>query len=99
MTTTAPRIRQYEQVQRRIDLKPSLSVTSKRTAPQWHWPARTFVSRTMCLCLRFRSVFTPKGVSRQFAPGDRLRLRLTTIRAGVFEPNTLYDHLHGQERD
>src|SRR5712675_2238422 len=47
MATTAPRMRQYEHVQRRIELKPSLSVASKRTAPQWHWPARTFVSSTM----------------------------------------------------
>jgi hypothetical protein len=34
-------------VQRRIELKPSLSVASKRTAPQWHRPARMFVSLTM----------------------------------------------------
>jgi hypothetical protein len=42
-----PRMRQYEHVQRRIELKPSLSVASKRTAPQWHCPDRTLASSTM----------------------------------------------------
>jgi hypothetical protein len=41
-------------VQRRIELKPSLSVASKRTVPQWHWPARTFVSSTITPNLLFR---------------------------------------------
>src|SRR5262245_23913714 len=35
-TATAPRIRQYEQVQRRALLNPSLNFTRKRTVPQWH---------------------------------------------------------------
>src|ERR1700720_2932225 len=35
-TATAPRIRQYEQVQRRAVLKPSVNFTRKRTVPQWH---------------------------------------------------------------
>src|SRR5581483_2982863 len=30
-----------------MELTPSLRVTSKRTAPQWHWPARTFASPAM----------------------------------------------------
>src|SRR5258705_5947333 len=47
MATTAPRMRQYEHVQRRIELKPSLRVASKRTAPQWHCPDRTLASSTM----------------------------------------------------
>jgi hypothetical protein len=33
-TATAPRIRQYEQVQRRAVLKPSVNFTRKRTVPQ-----------------------------------------------------------------
>src|SRR5262249_44450501 len=35
-TATAPRIRQYEQVQRRAVLNPSVNFTRKRTVPQWH---------------------------------------------------------------
>jgi hypothetical protein len=34
-TATAPRIRQYEQVQRRMVLKPSNNLTRNRTVPQW----------------------------------------------------------------
>jgi hypothetical protein len=37
-TATAPRIRQYEQLQRRTVLDPSVSFTRKRTALQWHAP-------------------------------------------------------------
>jgi hypothetical protein len=33
-TATAPRILQYEQVQRRAVLKPSVNFTRKRTVPQ-----------------------------------------------------------------
>src|SRR5262249_5307291 len=35
-TATAPRIRQYEQVQRRALLNPPVNFTRKRTVPQWH---------------------------------------------------------------
>ena len=38
VTATAPRIRQIEQVQRRADAKPSVSVTVNFTAPQWQAP-------------------------------------------------------------
>ena len=40
VTATAPRIRQIEQVQRRADAKPSVSVTVNFTAPQWQEPLR-----------------------------------------------------------
>jgi hypothetical protein len=33
-----------------MELKPSLSVASNRTTPQWRWPAQTFVSLSMCRC-------------------------------------------------
>jgi hypothetical protein len=39
VTATAPRIRQIEQVQRRPEAKPLVSVTVKRTAPQWQAPS------------------------------------------------------------
>jgi hypothetical protein len=35
-TTTAPRIRQKEQLQRRAVFNPSESSTVNATAPQWH---------------------------------------------------------------
>src|ERR1700754_4796894 len=35
-TATAPRMRQYEQLQRRAVRRPSVSLTVKRTVPQWH---------------------------------------------------------------
>jgi hypothetical protein len=44
VTATAPRIRQIEQVQRRAEANPSVSVTVNRTAPQWHAP----LNRTGC---------------------------------------------------
>lgn len=44
MATTAPRIRQKEQLQRRIDLKPPASIASNFTAPQWHRPDLMMVS-------------------------------------------------------
>jgi hypothetical protein len=40
VTATAPRIRQIEQVHRRAEAKPSVSVTVNRTAPQWQAPLR-----------------------------------------------------------
>jgi hypothetical protein len=38
VTATAPRIRQIEQVQRRAEAKPPVSVATNSTAPQWHEP-------------------------------------------------------------
>src|SRR3954469_18327098 len=71
MATTAPRMRQYEHVQRRIELRPSLSVTSKRTAPQWHWPARILLSPAMPR-LRFGSLvnFDVGGLDHRPPLGD-----------------------------
>jgi hypothetical protein len=43
-TATAPRIRQYEQVQRRAVLNPSVNFTRKRTVPQWHAASISSVS-------------------------------------------------------
>src|SRR5262249_46532799 len=43
-TATAPRIRQYEQVQRRALLNPSVNFTRKRTGPQWHAASLSSIS-------------------------------------------------------
>src|SRR5262245_48491280 len=43
-TATAPRILQYEQVQRRALLNPSVNFTRKRTVPQWHAASISLVS-------------------------------------------------------
>jgi hypothetical protein len=55
-------------VQRRIELKPSLSAASKRTAPQWHWPARTFVSPTMLPVSPVQITDLNTNVSLKFEP-------------------------------
>jgi len=49
-------------VQRRIELKPSLSLASNRTAPQWHWPAQTFASPGIAhvSCFERRPAFNMK---------------------------------------
>ncbi|GAB0118855.1 hypothetical protein Acid7E03_29270 [Acidisoma sp. 7E03] len=52
---------------RRAVASPSLSLASKRTAPQWHWPRQVFVSSDMLMTL-LRNDFT---VDRTRAPVRR----------------------------
>src|SRR5258705_2941973 len=46
-TTTAPRIRQNEQLHRRGLVRPSANLTVKRTAPQWQAPSTGFEAFTV----------------------------------------------------
>jgi hypothetical protein len=59
-TATAPRIRQYEQVQRRAVLNPSVNFTRKRTVPQWHAAS---ISPVSFACI----VKLPSSAERSFA--------------------------------
>src|SRR3954449_1116386 len=79
-----------EQVQRRIELKPSLSVTSKRTAPQWHWPVQILLSSTMRPCLLFGHFYDipcritkPPQVAASNAPHLRAHRQLDDGRGGI----------------
>src|SRR5947209_8385505 len=71
-TATAPRIRQYEQVQRRAVLSPSVNFTRKRTVPQWHAASISPGSFTCTrqapeLCRRFRcDAFDIQRLSERF---------------------------------
>jgi len=47
VTAIAPRIRHMEQVHRRAEAKPSVSVTVNLTAPQWQEPS-TVTGATPC---------------------------------------------------
>src|SRR5262245_61883065 len=82
-TATAPRIRQYEQVQRRALLNPSVNFTRKRTVPQWH--AASISSISFACIVKLPIVFV--GVAKE--PLARLReSRCVRRRRGLLAGST-----------
>jgi hypothetical protein len=63
-TTTAPRIRQYEQVQRRAVLKPLVNFTLKRTVPQWQAASISPASFVCIVNSQAPLKISPRGISR-----------------------------------